>query len=360
MTRMGSYARHEPPSPPASRASRHGFTTAIRQYRSVLQIRITCTHDLTDPVLAALKDDASVSTITVHRDAAIKPVGDVVHADIAREGADALIRRVFELGVQREGAIHIDPVRTWISKPAYDAEHRTPGRSADAVVWPDVIQRSYEESELTWTYLSFMVLATLLASIAIVLDSQILVIGAMILGPEFGAIAALGVALVRRRRALFGFATRTLIVGFAVAIGVSTIGALVGRGLGWITEQQVVGPRPLTSFIYTPDKWSILVAVIAAAAGVLSSTSAKIGGLSGVFVSVTTIPAAGNIALGLAFGVRSEVWGSTLQLVINLVAMALAGWATLALQAQVWKRTSGRRTRFPQDPRTGPPEQAKS
>jgi uncharacterized hydrophobic protein (TIGR00271 family) len=320
----------------------------------VLQLRITCTRDLTDEVVAALNADASVSTITVHRGAAIKPVGDVVHADVAREGADPLVHRMFDLGVQREGAIHIDPVRTWISKPAYDAERVAPGRSADAVVWPDVIQRSYEDSELTWTYLSFMVLATLLASVAIVLDSQILVIGAMILGPEFGAIAALGVALVRRRRALFRFATRTLLVGFAVAIAVATIAALVGRWLGWITEQQVTGPRPLTSFIYTPDKWSLIVAIIAAAAGVLSTTSAKIGGLSGVFVSVTTIPAAGNLALGLAFGVSSEIRGSALQLVINLTAMALAGWATLALQSAVWKRTSGRRTRFPQDPRTGP------
>jgi hypothetical protein len=42
--------------------------------------------------------------------------------------------------------------------------------------------------------------------------------------------------------------------------------------------------------------------LIAGAAGVLSLTSAKTGGLSGVFISVTTIPAAGNVALGLAFG----------------------------------------------------------
>ena len=58
------------------------------------------------------------------------------------------------------------------------------------------------DSELNWTFLSFMSLATLIAGVAIVLDSQVLVIGAMVLGPEFGAIAALGVALVRRRTVL--------------------------------------------------------------------------------------------------------------------------------------------------------------
>jgi len=108
----------------------------------------------------------------------------------------------------------------------------------------------------------------------------------------------------------------------------------------------VTGPRPGTAFIYFPDKWSFIVAVIAAAAGVLSITSARTGGLSGVFISVTTIPAAGNVALGLAFGVGHEIWGSTLQLLINLSGMAIAGWATLALQQMVWARMSARRAKL--------------
>ena len=83
------------------------------------------------------------------------------------------------------------------------------------------------------------------------------------------------------------------------------------------------------------------MAVIAAAAGVLSLTSARPGGLSGVFISVTTVPAAGNVALGLAFGAWEEVWGSGLQLAVNLVAMALAGWATLALQQRALVEGAG-------------------
>ena len=183
-----------------------------------------------------------------------------------------------------------------------------------------------------------MSLATLIAGIAIVLDSQILVIGAMVLGPEFGAIAALGVALVRRRPLLFAVAARALVIGFAVAIVVTSVAALAGRALGWITLEDITGPRPATAFIYTPDKWSFIVAILAAAAGVLSLTSARLGGLSGVFISVTTIPAAGNVALGLAFGAWDEVRGSGLQLVVNIVGMALAGCATLALQRVVWSR----------------------
>src|SRR5207342_155120 len=126
----------------------------------------------------------------------------------------------------------------------------------------------------------------------------------------------------------------------------SAVAALVARGLGWIDQADITGPRPDTGFIYTPDKWSFVVAVIAAAAGVLSLTSAKVGGLSGVFISVTTVPAAGNVALGLAFGLGHEIRGSALQLALNISGMALAGWATLAFQQTVWTKMSGRRARL--------------
>jgi uncharacterized hydrophobic protein (TIGR00271 family) len=312
----------------------------------MLHLRIALPPALSSPVLRVLRDDPAVSSLSHLPDALIQPEGDLVFADVAREAANEVIDRLRALGVHRDGTIQVEPVRTWMSQAGFEAERRTPGSSADSVVWAEVTQRAYEESELNWTYLSFMTLATLLAGIAIVLDSQILVIGAMVLGPEFTAVAALGLALVRRRSALLWFAARTLVIGFGVAIALTTVAALAARGLGWVTVGQVTGPRPGTQFIYSPDKWSFIVAMIAAAAGVLSLTSAKVGGLSGVFISVTTVPAAGNVALGLAFGVPEEIWGSGLQLVVNIAGMAAAGWATLAFQQAVWTRMSQRRARL--------------
>ncbi len=311
----------------------------------MLHLRISAPSDLTEGVLEIVGEDPAVSGLAVLRGASVRPAGDVIEADVAREAANEIVDRLRSLGVGEHGSIHIVPVTTWISEPGRAAEVRTPGSSADAVVWAEVTQRAYEESELNWTYLSFMTLATLLAGIAIVLDSQILVIGAMVLGPEFVAIAALGLALVRRRRSLAFYAARTLVVGFGVAIALTTMAALVGRALGWISTETVTRARPATAFIYTPDKWSFIIAVVAAAAGVLSLTSAKVGGLSGVFISVTTVPAAGNIALGIALGAPSEILGSGAQLLVNITGMAAAGWATLAVQDVVWARMSARRQR---------------
>ncbi|QBJ95922.1 DUF389 domain-containing protein [Rhodococcus sp. ABRD24] len=309
----------------------------------MLHLRILAPTELTDDAVAILEADPGVSGLAVVRGASLRPPGDLIFADVAREAANDVVDLLRATDLHHHGSIEIEPVHAWLSQGGFDAELKAPGSSADAVVWAEVAQRSYEDTELNWTYLSFMTLATMLAAIAIVTDSQILVIGAMVLGPEFGAIAALGVALVRRRFALLTLAARTLLVGFAVAIAVTAAMALFTRWLGWVTIDDVTGPRPSTAFIYTPDKWSFIVAVIAAAAGVLSLTSSKLGGLSGVFISVTTVPAAGNVALGIVFGVKDAILGSTLQLALNLTGMAIAGWATLAFQQAVWSRLSLRR-----------------
>jgi hypothetical protein len=51
------------------------------------------------------------------------------------------------------------------------------------------------------------------------------------------------------------------------------------------------------------------------------------------------------VALGIAFWNGQQVWGSTLQLIINITGMAIAGWLTLLLQRALWSRVTLRRLR---------------
>ena len=279
----------------------------------MLELRVTAPSDLTEAVLARLEADPAVSALTVIRGAALKPRGDVVATEDFPEkqptrssttsaNSVSTTTEAFTWSRSGRGSLNRASPRNIVH----------PGRARTPVVWAEVAQRAYEDCELNWTFLSFMTLATLIASIAIVLDSQILVIGAMVLGPEFVAIAALGVGARPPSLLLLRLvAAQRWSLGFVIGDRRSRpLAALVGRALGLgHTRRQSPDPVPDTAFIYTPDKWSFIVAVLAAAAGVLSLTSAKVGRLSGVFISVTTIPAAGNVALGLAFGVGDEMLG---------------------------------------------------
>jgi uncharacterized hydrophobic protein (TIGR00271 family) len=318
----------------------------------VITVRVSCPADLSARVRSALDAIPTVSALAVYSGASQLPPGDIIEADIPRETANEVVDALIALGVQEQGSIQLLPVGTWVSRRGFEAERSAPGAGSDAVVWAEVTERAYAESSLTWTFVTFMILATLLAAIAISTDSVILIIGAMVLGPEFVPIAALGLGLVRRRMNLFRQATRTLAIGFAVSISVTACLAVVARLTGLVSAEDIgVDSRIGTSFIYTPNRWSLIVAVIAGAAGVLSLTSSKSGGLVGVFISVTTIPASGNIALALVFLDWQEFWGSTLQLVVNITGMALSGWTTLALQQRAWASISRSRARRARDQR---------
>ena len=303
-----------------------------------MHLRLISPAELTDEVVAYLVDDAGVANIVVHRGAAIDPAGDVVIGDVARESANDLLRALKGFGLDRSGSIALDAVGLAISSSGKRAEDSAPGAGDDAVVWDEIEQRTGDESRLTLTFLLFLSIATIIAGIGVLLDQPILIVGAMVVGPEFGPLAALSVGVIRRRPRVIGRSILALTVGFAVAIVVTVVSTLALSAAGLVDREMLLAPRPLTDFIWRPDALSWVIASLAGVAGILSLTSAKSGALIGVLISVTTVPAAGNVAVAIAFGVADEAWGSALQLAINLAAIATAGILTLAAQRYLRRR----------------------
>jgi uncharacterized membrane protein len=64
----------------------------------------------------------------------------------------------------------------------------------------------------------------------------------------------------------------------------------------------------------------------------LSLTTASAGTLIGVLISVTTIPAAGNVGVAAAYGNWGEMWGALIQFGVNLGLIQVAGLVTLRVQ----------------------------
>jgi uncharacterized hydrophobic protein (TIGR00271 family) len=312
-----------------------------------MQLRVTVPPDRTDRVRELFEDDPGTAHLAVLPGVSVSPAGDLVLADVARESADGLVTALRDLGVHRDGAIAMTSIDAAVSSAARKAEKEAPGDAADAVVWEQVVRTTDADSALSVSYLAFLSIAVLLAAIAIINDSAILTIGAMVLGPEFVPLAALAVAIVQGRPAGARRALVTLVVGFVVAIGLTAAVTLVGRGLGWFGPELLAADRPQTGFITAPDKWSLVVAVLAGIAGVLSLTSAKSGALVGVFISVTTVPAAADMAVSLALGGGHEFSRAATQLGVNLAGILVAATATLAVQRVIWRRVPGVVPRVP-------------
>jgi uncharacterized hydrophobic protein (TIGR00271 family) len=304
----------------------------------VVHLRIVSPPEQTGAVLELFEACASVINVIHLSDAARKPDGDVILADVAREDASVVLADLRQLGLHHSGSIAIDQIDTVMSDAAVAAERAAVGSPADAVVWEELAERTSESAELSASFLAFMVIATVIASIGVILDSAILIVGAMVVGPEFGPIAGFCVAAVQRRPALAVRSFTALAVGFP-------LGILVTLGLTVLAKDVGLGPETfsevdhgLARTIASPDWYAVAIGLFAGAAGMLSLSTSKSGALIGVLISVTTIPAAANTAVAAAYSDWSSFRGSLGTLGLNLLAILASGLLILWVQRLAYDR----------------------
>ncbi len=309
----------------------------------MLHLRVLCPTERSAEVRGLLLDESGATHVTVLPGAAVQPAGDVVEAAIARECADRVLEGLTDLGVDHSGGITLEAIDTALSDAADAAEEAVPGDPADAVIWDELLARTGEDSRLTFSFLAFLTIACLLAAIGAITDSAVTVVGAMVLGPEFGPLAALAVGVVLRRWDLVRRAGAALGVSFPVAVAVTALACLLFRATGLLVAASIANLSQ-TDFIYEVGPFSFIIALLAGAAGMLSLTSAKSSALVGVFISVTTVPAAAFVAVGAVEGDWGRALSSLLQLVVNLVGIVVAALVVLWLSPSTRnRRVAGRR-----------------
>ncbi|TDC27551.1 DUF389 domain-containing protein [Streptomyces sp. 8K308] len=302
----------------------------------MLHLRIITPAARTDEVVAELTSTVGTAHLAVLPGAARDPVGDLVLCDVAREAADELLRRLRALGLAEEGSVAVEDIDLSLSQRSERARDEAPGAGVDAVLWESLIDSTQEESRLTFTYLVFLTVATMLAACGVLLDSEILIVGAMVVGPEFGPLAGVCTSLAARAPRLGLRSLVALLVGFPLAMLLTACFALLMDAFGLFSQERFEQPHPMVEFVWQPDTMSFVVALLAGVAGMVSLTSAKSAALVGVTISVTTVPAAGHAALALSYGHVTEALGSMLQLGVNLGGILVAGTLTLLVQKVSW------------------------
>jgi uncharacterized hydrophobic protein (TIGR00271 family) len=318
----------------------HGdLQTALGDYSpAMVHLRIVAPREMAESALGLLERFASVINIIHLPDASRRPRGDVILCDVAREDASLVLEKLRKLGVPRYGSIAVEAVDIALSEAAELAEKVAEGAPSDAVIWEEVTERTSESASLSAAFLVFMVLAALIASVGILVESAILIVGAMVVGPEFGPMAGFCVAALQRRPRLAAKSFVALAVGFPSAIGAVVLATLAFQAIGVAPETFIADDHALARTIASPDFFAAFVALCAGVAGMLSLTTAKSGALIGVLISVTTIPAAANVGVAAAYGDGDGFVGSLGQLGTNVACVLVAGTLTLAVQRVVYHR----------------------
>ncbi|MEV6334944.1 DUF389 domain-containing protein [Nocardia vinacea] len=297
----------------------------------MLHLRMISPPELTDKAMAVLSADPGVTHVTLARGVAVEPVGDLIQADVAREAANDVLADLTTLGIKHTGGITLGPVETVISDAGERAVEEAPGDPTDAVVWEELLAQTHEESSLTLTFVAFLTIACLLAAVGVATDSPVTIVGAMVVGPEFGPLAAFSAGLWRRDFRLARKSAVALLVSFPVAMVITLLATLLWEQFGWLTLTGVEAIENV-DFIYEVGPFSLVVALLAGAAGMLAVVTAKSAALVGVFISVTTVPAAGFAVIAATLGEWHIAFMSAGQLAVNLAGIVTAGVLVLALR----------------------------
>lgn len=309
---------------------------------AMVHLRLIVAANLAPRIVERLRAHAGVAHVVHLPDATCSPPGHLVLCDVAREAANEVVEWLQDEGVHRGGAITVEALEAVVSDAAALAEASAPGHGGDALIWEELESRARAESRMTASFVILISIAAVIAGVGILLDAPILIVGAMVVGPEYGPLSAASVALTRRRWWGASRAGATLGLGL-LAAGLSSLLATVAfRATQLAPRSYDLSDRELTAFISHPDGMAAVVAILAGIAGMLALTEARSGSLIGVLVSVTTIPAVANMGVATAYGEWSEVGGSAVQLGVNVAGLVLAGVVTLAVQSRLLRRTPRR------------------
>jgi uncharacterized hydrophobic protein (TIGR00271 family) len=243
----------------------------------------------------------------------------LVTADIHPEAADAALTRLGELGIAAED---VTLVRLDTIGPAAAAEPLI-------LVWADVLSRARMQARAPARYLVLMAVAGVIAGLAVINESPVLIVGAMAISPDLLPVTATCTGLVLRRWRLVQRGLGTLIVGLAVACLLATAVTIFLRVFDLLPAAFTLGQIPAAQTHVSAT--TILVAAAAGAAGMLA-VETRASAAVGVGISVTTIPASAFLGVAAGTGELGKSWSALGVLGANIAMMLLGGSITLAVQ----------------------------
>ena len=180
-----------------------------------------------------------------------------------------------------------------------------------------------DSANFSYTYLTLMILSTLLATTGLFANSSPVVIGAMILAPLMAPIISLSMGVVRADVYLLIQSAKTLIVGIFMALLFSSIYTL------FIPLEQITAEMQGR---LNPNLLDLMVAIFSGMAGAYATSKEEVTkSLAGVAIAVALVPPLSVTGIGIGLGNFEVIYGSFLLFITNLVGITLSAALTFMI-----------------------------
>ena len=287
-------------------------------------VQFTLPPDSRESVLAVL-DDEGVDYVLVD-------AGDdtLVEFPLPAQAVESVLSDLRDAGLDDRYLV-VASAESAVTERFDDLEARyVEGSEADESIDPDELAATARDmTPNAATYYSMTVLSAVVALAGLLLDSPALVVGSMVIAPQVGSALTAAVGVVLADRGMIRSGLRAQVVGLAVAVaGAAAVGWLV-QAASFVPGALDVTTVTQISQRISPGALSLVVGLVAGAAGSLGLATALPVSLVGVMIAAALIPAAAAVGVGIAWGLPVVAAGAALLLASNFAAINVVSPAVL-------------------------------
>jgi uncharacterized hydrophobic protein (TIGR00271 family) len=171
--------------------------------------------------------------------------------------------------------------------------------------------------------------SALVGTAGLLLDSPATVVGSMVIAPLIGPALSASVGTVIDDEELFARGVKLQILGVVLTVVTATLFAYAVRYTGAVPPTLEPTELGEISERLEPDLLSLVIALGAGVAGIVSLTAGVSTALVGVMIAVALIPPAAAVGIAIAWGLPGSALGAAVLTLVNLLSINLSALAVL-------------------------------
>jgi uncharacterized hydrophobic protein (TIGR00341 family) len=256
---------------------------------------------------------------------------DIAYFPLPTSAVQPILDELREAGLSDEAHAVIIDAETDTSRRFEELEKRyTEERdTSEHIAREEITTKAREMVPELQTFLAMTVISAVVATAGLLLDSPAVVVGSMVIAPLIGPAMGASIGTVLSERDLFRESVKFQLIGGVVTIAAATVFALAVRYGLLVPPGIEVTTIPQISGRLSPDFLSLVVALGAGAAGVLSLASGVSVALVGVMIAAALVPPAAAVGISIAWGHPIAAVSSLVLVLVNILSINLSGLIVL-------------------------------
>jgi uncharacterized hydrophobic protein (TIGR00341 family) len=292
----------------------------------LVQLRVR--NESQDRVLETLEEENADYVIA---EEAADNDSSIVYFPLPDGAVDEMLDRLREDGLEDDAFTIVTEIET-ATTPGLDELEGKYTQGPDDEIGLSHAELRTKARELTpqlSMFLLFAGLSSLVAAAGLLLDSAIIIVGAMVISPFAGSSLSASVAAVIGDYDSIADSVKSQLIGLVVALSGAVVAGLLFRYGSLVPSSLAIENIAQVGAFSTPALLTLTVAVFAGTAGGLALVTDLPVSLAGVAVAAAIVPAAAAAGLGIVWLEPVLVAGALVLLLVNVILINVTAYVSL-------------------------------